>query len=294
MEQQLDTANTSSSTESPPCKRKKPDGTTANSSDEHTSITTSKAAIIDDTILNEQENGEKQQQKPGIQTFKFDLSLREDCTLAPEETLEPDSSSSKSLRTGGIWHKALEEEYAAQIKEKPLLGHIVGPEDTQQRILESDILRILQSKGVTEIGALYKVSPSKFVLVFGSKASKEKLLNTEICSRFGDLDIQLDFHKRISPLRNGKEPTLVTIYLPEFISDQAVKLAFSDFGDVVSVFKGKHKFNKNIRNGKRHVEIFPAEGNPEMLPGKIIFCGNITTDVLFAEKAVMCYRFRTL
>ena len=51
------------------------------------------------------------------------------------------------------------------------------------------------------------------VLAFGSKASKEKLLNTEICSRFGDLDIQLDFHKRIGPLRNGKEATFVTIYL---------------------------------------------------------------------------------
>ena len=130
-------------------------------------------------------------------------------------------------------------------------------------------------------------------MVFGSKFSKEKLLDTEICSRFGDLDIQLNFHKRFGPLRNGKEPTFVTSYLPEFISNQAVKLAFSNFGDVVSAFKGRHKFNKNIRNGKRHVKIFPAEGNPEMLSRKISFHGNITRDVLFAEKVVMCYRCRT-
>ena len=64
-------------------------------------------------------------------------------------------------RTGRVWHKAFKEDYAAQIKEKSLLGHIVCPEETQQRILESDILRILESEGVTEIGALYKVSPSK-------------------------------------------------------------------------------------------------------------------------------------
>ena len=169
----------------------------------------------------------------------------------------------------------------------------MGPEDTQQRILELDILCILGSKGVTEIGALYKVSPSKFILVFRSNSSRKKLLNTEICSRFGDLDIQLDFHKRISPLRNGKEPTFVTIYLPEFISDQAVKLTFSNFADVVSVFKGRHKFNKNIRNGKRHIKMFQAEGNPVMLPRKITFHGNITRDALFVEKVVMCNRCRT-
>ena len=40
---------------------------------------------------------------------------------------------------------------------------------------ESNIFRILESEGVTEIGALYKVSSSKLLLVFGSKTAKEKL-----------------------------------------------------------------------------------------------------------------------
>ena len=137
-----------------------------------------------------------------------------------------------------------------------------------KKILESDIFRILKSEGVTEIGALYKVSPSKFVLVFGSKAAKEKLESTEIQCRFGDSEICLNFHKRVGPFRNGREPIFVMILLPEFISDQTVRLAFSNFGDVVSVFKGRHKFNTDIRNGKRHVKIFPAGGDPAILRGK--------------------------
>ena len=85
----------------------------------------------------------------------------------------------------------------------------------------------------------------------------------------------------------------MTILLPEFISDQAVRLAFSNFGDVVSVFKGRHRFNTDIRNGKRHVKIFPAGEDPAILPRKITFHGRIQRDVLFAEKVVLCYRCKT-
>ena len=52
-------------------------------------------------------------------------------------------------------------------------------------------------------------------------------------SRFGETDITLSFYKRGGPLRNGKEPILVTINLPEYLSDQAVELAFSNFGEVI-------------------------------------------------------------
>ena len=89
------------------------------------------------------------------------------------------------------------------------------------------------------------------------------------------------------------EPIFVTIFLPEFISDQAVRLAFSRFGDVISVFKGRHKFNTDVRNGKRHVKIFPAGEDPAILPRKITFHGRIQRDVLFAEKVVLCYRCKT-
>ena len=166
----------------------------------------------------------------------------------------------KSSRTKGVWHKSLEEAHSAKVKEKTLFGHIMCSEGTQKKIFESDLFRILESEGVTEIGALYKVSHSKFVLVFGSQTAKEKLIGTEIQCRFGESDITLNFRKWFGLLRNGKEPIFVTIYLPEHISDQAVSLAFSNFGEVVSVFKGRHNFNRKIRNGKRHVKIFPAGG----------------------------------
>ena len=85
----------------------------------------------------------------------------------------------------------------------------------------------------------------------------------------------------------------MTIILPEFISDQAVRLAFSNSDDVVSVFKGRHKFNTDIRNGKRHVKIFPEGEDPAILPRKITFHGRIQRDVLFAEKVVLCCRCKT-
>ena len=117
-----------------------------------------------------------------------------------------------------------------------MLGHLVCSEETQRKVLESDIFRILEFEGVTEIGALYKVSPSKFVLVFGSKAAKEKLQGTEIQCRFGDSEICLNFRKRIGPLRNGRKPIFVTILLPGFISNRVVRFVFSNFREVVLVF----------------------------------------------------------
>ena len=159
--------------------------------------------------------------------FIFILPSEEDCNLTPEENLEPNSAGLKSLRTRGVWHKSLEESHSAQIKEKSLLGYLVCSEETQKEIIKPDIFRIRESEGITEIGALYKVSPSKFVLVFGSKTAKEKLQGTEIQCRFGDSEICLNFRKRTGPLRNGRKPIFVTILLPEFISDQAVRLALS-------------------------------------------------------------------
>ena len=210
----------------------------------------------------------QQPSKTGI--FDFILPSEEDSVWASKENLDPNSAGLASSRTGGVWNKSLEEAHSAQVKERSLLGHLVCSEETQKKILESDIFRILKSEGVTEIGALYKVSPSKFVLVFRSKAAKEKLESTEIQCRFGDSEICLNFHKRVGPLRNERKPIFVTILLPEFISDQAVRLAFSNFGDVVSVFKGRHKFNTDIRNGKRHVKIFPAGEDPAILPRKML------------------------
>ena len=61
----------------------------------------------------------------------------------------------------------------------------------------------------------------------------------------------------------------------------------------MSVFKGRHKFNRKIRNSKRHIRIFPAEGYPVILPRKIAFHGGVSRDVLFEEKGVLYYRCKT-
>ena len=52
----------------------------------------------------------------------FILPKGDDCTLAPEENLVPNSTDLKSSGTRGVWHKSLEENHAAQIKERSLLG----------------------------------------------------------------------------------------------------------------------------------------------------------------------------
>ena len=223
----------------------------------------------------------------------FFLLSEEESKRTPVESLEPNSAGLKSSRTGGVWHKSLEESHSARIKERSLLGHLWCPEGTERKILESDIFRILGSEGVTGIGALYKVSPSKSVLAFRSQTEKEKLQNTAIQSRFSETGITLNFYKRGGPRRNGKEPILVTINLPEYVSDQAVKLAFSNFGEVILVFKGRHRFDRKIRNGNRHVRISPAGGDPAIMPRKISFHGGVRRDVLFAEKVVLCYRCKT-
>ena len=93
--------------------------------------------------------------------------------------------------------------------------------ESDSRKLESDIFGILESEGVTEIGALYKVSPSKFLLIFGSKTAKEKLSDTAVQFCFGDSEI---CWKRVGTLRDGREPIFAAIFLPEFIRGQAVRL----------------------------------------------------------------------
>ena len=83
--------------------------------------------------------------------------------------------------------------HTVQIKERSLLGNIESLKKTQTKILGSDTFCILQSEGVTEIGALYKVSSSKFALVIGSKTLKEKVQGREMQYRFGSTGICFNF-----------------------------------------------------------------------------------------------------
>ena len=77
--------------------------------------------------------------------FNFILPSEDDCALTPEENLEPNSAGLKSSWTTGVWHKSLEENHSARIKERSLLAHIMSSEVTPKKILESDFFRILES-----------------------------------------------------------------------------------------------------------------------------------------------------
>ena len=73
-----------------------------------------------------------------------------------------------------------------------------------------------------------------------------------------------------------------------------MRLALSNFGELVSVFKGRHKFNRSIRNtGKDMLESSPREEIQRYCQGKFLSNGNIQRDVLFAENVVLCYRCKT-
>ena len=66
------------------------------------------------------------------------------------------------------------------------------------------------------------------------------------------------------------------------------RLAFSNFEEVVPVFKDRQKFNRKIRNGEKQVKIFLTRGDPMILPRKISFHGSI-----LKEKVVLCCRCKT-
>ena len=78
---------------------------------------------------------------------------------------------------------------------------------------------------------MYKTSSSsKVSFLFESKRAREKLQVTEIHSRFGEgYNYQFPEIAILSSWK-WKEPIFVTLFLPEYVSDQAVRLAFSNFG----------------------------------------------------------------
>ena len=112
--------------------------------------------------------------------YTFVLSSKEDYFLTPGENLQPPTAGSKSPRTGGAWPKCLHEEYAAQIRERILLGHLVCSKEILEKILESNTSLILESEKVTKIGNLYKIFLSNFLLICNSNAAKENLGNPKI------------------------------------------------------------------------------------------------------------------
>ena len=149
---------------------------------------------------------------------------------------------------------------------------------------QKDIYRILELNEVTDVEALYKSSRKRFVLIFETGNSALKCLDTELSAGTDDERISLVFCKW------RRAPTFVTLFLPEYIRCRTVELAFYNFGEAERVFFGTHKFNMNIRNGRRHIRLFPTGGDLGVLPQKITFSDSISRDALHKGKLVHCYR----
>ena len=192
-----------------------------------------------------------------------------------------DSSSSEH------WYSGHEENYAAEVRVRTLHGRIICEGAEPSSIREEDIYQILELKEVADVEALYKTSKGTFILIFGSEDSASKCRSAELSATSGERRVTLLFQER------RRAPTFVTIFCPEYISCRAVELAFANFGEVQRVFYGTHTFNRNLRNGKRHVRIFPTGGDPRVLPRRITFLDGISRDVLYKEKIVDCYRCDT-
>ena len=208
----------------------------------------------------------RQQTDNGMQNFYAKLPSAED-----------DSASSD-------WHLGLEKNYAAEVRVRTLLGSLICEGTEPSSVREKDIYRILELNEVTDVEALYKTSGKRFVLIFVSEDSALKCLDAELSVVTDNERVSLVIRKR------WRAPTFVTLFLPEYISCRAVELAFSNFGEVDRVFYGTHKFNRNLRNGKRHIRIFPSGGDPKTLPQKITFSDGVSRDVLYKGKIVNCYR----
>ena len=214
---------------------------------------------------------QQQQQPDGMQNFYAELPPAENSN----------STSSED------WHSGHEESYATEVGVRTLLGRLDCDGTEPSSVREEDIFRILELNEVTDVEALYKTSKERFVLIFGSEDSASKCRSMELSYASGDARVSLLFRER------KRASTFVTIFCPEYISCRAVELAFSNFGEVDRVFYGTHKFNRNIRNGKRHVRIFPTGGSPNVLPRKVTFHDGISRDVLYKGKLVNCYRCNT-
>ena len=93
--------------------------------------------------MNKSNNNNNNNNNNGM--FNFVLPSEEDSVGFPGENLDPNSAGLKSSQTGGVWNKSREGAHSAQVREKSLLGHIIGSEETQQKISESDIFRIFET-----------------------------------------------------------------------------------------------------------------------------------------------------
>ena len=82
-----------------------------------------------------------------------------------------------------------EENYAAEMRVRTLLGRLKCEGAEPSSVREKDIFRILELNEVTDVEAVYKTSGERFVLIFGSEDSASKCRSTELSAVSGDVAI---------------------------------------------------------------------------------------------------------
>ena len=170
---------------------------------------------------------------------------------------------------------------------RTLHGRVICEGAEPSSIREEEIYPILELNEDTDVETLYKTSKGRFVLISGSEDAPSKCRSAELFAVSGETRVTLRFRER------RRAPKFVTIFCPEYISCLAVELAFANFGEVQRVYHGTRTFNRNLRNSKRHVRIFPTGGDPTILPRMVTFLDGISREVLYKEKIVDCYRCDT-
>ena len=160
-----------------------------------------------------------------------------------------------------------------------------------------------QHIGSQNISAFYKIREGVFIVVLLNSELKETYAQeTNFQEEIRGIKVNFRIlHNKPEKSRdrhrnyhvNDEGTVFVTMFLPTLISDAAVKRAFTEFGEVHSVFHGrykKHEQFQSICNGKRHVHLTP-HGSKQDLPHKIQFHGeNRFFHVMWAEKVVFCKR----
>lgn len=144
MEQQTKTGT--SQTETTPSKWPKQNDFTQDTDDNQLTIVTKSSASNSTDIDMRVSEALPNQEPPerGTPVHNFVLSSTKDCSLVPDKNLELVIACSKSSRTTEVWNKSLQEDYAAQIREWSLLGHLICSERILEKTLESDIFCLLE------------------------------------------------------------------------------------------------------------------------------------------------------
>ena len=128
--------------------------------------------------------------------------------------------------------------------------------------------------------AFYKIANGKFLIVLTDSDLKETFpqeLNFQEKIRNDTVNFSILHNppgqrilrgQNTLGCRNDPNTVFVTMFLPATISHGAVKQAFSEFGEVHTVFAGTYRDNqfKGICNGKRHVRLLtPTRSKQDLI-----------------------------